>query len=268
VSKILSFGSLGFVLVACQCGGTVASPSGGPDAATEGSSGSDAGSGGDASGGNEGGGNCGASCTGPLRLCCGTCVNPDNDPHNCGGCGIQCAGSTPYCDGTCKPAPCAQAKSCMPPSSCCDTMCCGTGQLCCKNEGPIGGPPSCVMPDPQTNTCPVGCAPLCKSDKDSKRDVVPVDGRQVLASLVQVPMSTWSYKTDDAEVRHLGPMAQDFHAAFGLGDTDRAYDPIDAHGVAFAAIQGLYTMIEEQNARIERLEEENARLRACNVERR
>jgi hypothetical protein len=60
----------------------------------------------------------------------------------------------------------------------------------------------------------------------------------------------------------MGPMAQDFRSAFGLGDTDRAYDPVDAHGVAFAAIQGLYEELEEQKARIERLERDNASLRA------
>ena len=75
-------------------------------------------------------------------------------------------------------------------------------------------------------------------------------------------MSTWSYTTDDPSVRHLGPMAQDFHAAFGLGSTDRAYDPIDAHGVAFASIQALYDMVKAQDARIERLERDNAQLRA------
>jgi hypothetical protein len=99
------------------------------------------------------------------------------------------------------------------------------------------------------------------SDRTLKRDIEPVDERAVLATLAGVPMSTWSYTSDDPSVRHLGPMAQDFHAAFGLGNTDHAYDPIDAHGVAFAAIQALYEQVQEQNARIERLEQENGELR-------
>ena len=37
----------------------------------------------------------------------------------------------------------------------------------------------------------------------------------------------------------MGPMAQHFTQAFGLGDSDCAYHPVDAHGVAFAAIQAL-----------------------------
>ena len=72
-------------------------------------------------------------------------------------------------------------------------------------------------------------------------------------------MSTWSY--DGEQTRHMGPMAQDFHGAFGLGNTERAYDPIDAHGVAFAGIQGLYEMVQEQNARLDKLEKENADLK-------
>jgi hypothetical protein len=74
-------------------------------------------------------------------------------------------------------------------------------------------------------------------------------------------ISTWSYKTDDPSVRHIGPMAQDFYSAFGLGDTDRGYYPVDAHGVALAAIKALAEQVQEQNARIDRLEHENSELR-------
>jgi hypothetical protein len=89
-----------------------------------------------------------------------------------------------------------------------------------------------------------------------------VDSQAVLETLARVPVSTWSYTSDSPDVRHMGPMAQDFSSAFGLGATDRAYDPIDAHGVAFVAIQALYERLELQNERIERLERDNAELRA------
>jgi hypothetical protein len=59
----------------------------------------------------------------------------------------------------------------------------------------------------------------------------------------------------------MGPMAQDFYGEFGLGDTDKAYNAIDAHGVAFAAIQALYQRMQEQDARIQKLEHDNAALR-------
>jgi hypothetical protein len=99
------------------------------------------------------------------------------------------------------------------------------------------------------------------SDRNLKRDIEPVDEQAVLERVARMPISTWSYKSDDPTVRHLGPMAQDFHAAFGLGTTDRAYDPIDAHGVEMAAIKALYERLRRNEEMIERLERENRELR-------
>ena len=189
-------------------------------------------------------------------------MNPDNDPTNCGTCGTTCAGKTPYCGGTCQATPCELGgDSCKNGETCCGQSCCGAGDICCKNEGPVSGASQCFTPTPSQKTCPQGCAPLCVSDRNAKRDVTPVDERAVLEAVGRMPMSTWSYKTDERSVRHLGPMSQDFHDAFGLGATDLAYDPIDAHGVAFASIKGLYAVVHEQNARIDRLEQENRALR-------
>jgi hypothetical protein len=106
------------------------------------------------------------------------------------------------------------------------------------------------------------------SDRNLKRDIEPVDEQAVLERVASMPVSTWSYKSEDRSVRHLGPMAQDFSAAFGLGDTDRAYSSVDAHGVAMAAIKALYERSREQDARIERLERENAELRENAAQRR
>lgn len=216
-------------------------------------------------------GTCGAECTQnynqgsrAYRACCGdACVNPTNDPFNCGGCGVTCSGATPFCnDGTCEAPPCQLDGGAPAGATCCGTSICSSGQICCLEEGPVGGYSSCITPTASHPTCAMGCAPLCISDRALKRDVRPVDPQRVLDALDKVPMSTWSYKSDDPAVRHLGPMAQDLHSAFGLGDTERAYDPIDAHGLAFASIQALHAMVKEQNARIERLERENQALRA------
>ncbi len=105
------------------------------------------------------------------------------------------------------------------------------------------------------------------SDRNVKRDIEPVDEQAVLEVLATLPVSSWSYKSDDPAVRHVGPMAQDFYAAFGLGDTDRAYNSIDAHGVALAAIKALFERSQAQDARIERLEQENRKLRAAGTRR-
>jgi hypothetical protein len=118
----------------------------------------------------------------------------------------------------------------------------------------------CYTPTAQQPSCPPGC-PTCISDRNVKRDLVPVDPEAVLESVARMPVSTWSYKSDDPSVRHMGPMAQDFYGEFGLGDSDKSYSPIDAHGVAFAAIQALYERMQQQEARIEDLARENAGLR-------
>lgn len=98
------------------------------------------------------------------------------------------------------------------------------------------------------------------SDRNAKERFEGVDSEAVLAKVVSMPISEWSYKADP-EVRHVGPMAQDFHAAFGVGSDDRHIATVDADGVALAAIQGLHRKVEEQaktlqekDARIEKLE--------------
>jgi hypothetical protein len=161
------------------------------------------------------------------------------------------------------PHPCSSVNGCGMGQSCCGSTCCTPGQLCCVIGGPVPpvDPYYCLTPTASQPMCPPSCSPKCVSDRNLKRDVEPVDDHAVLESVARMPVSTWSYKSEDPSVRHLGPMAQDFHAAFGLGDTDRAYDSIDAHGVAFAAIKGLYEEVQEQSARIERLERENESLR-------
>ena len=73
-------------------------------------------------------------------------------------------------------------------------------------------------------------------------------------------MGTWNYKEQNRSIRHLGPMAQDFHAAFSVGEDDRHINTVDADGVALAAIQGLYQEVAEKSARITELEERLARV--------
>ena len=88
------------------------------------------------------------------------------------------------------------------------------------------------------------------SDRNQKKNIEPIDTAIILAGVVNMPVSRWNYKVDDDEVRHLGPMAQDFHAAFGLGQDDKHIASIDASGVSLAAIQELNKQLELQKERI------------------
>jgi hypothetical protein len=85
---------------------------------------------------------------------------------------------------------------------------------------------------------------------------VPESANEILERLVRLPVSAWTYGFDHDSVRHLGPMAQDFARAFGLGDDDRSINMVDANGVTMAAIQALYR-------RVVTLESELGQLRAA-----
>ena len=95
------------------------------------------------------------------------------------------------------------------------------------------------------------------SDRNLKENFTPVRPREVLDKVAALPISRWNF-IGDAATPHVGPMAQDFHAAFGLGTDDRHIATVDGDGVALAAIQGLNQKLEE---RTQKLESENAELR-------
>jgi hypothetical protein len=103
-----------------------------------------------------------------------------------------------------------------------------------------------------------GAGWTCVSDRRLKQDLVLLDGGEVLARLAHLPLYEWSPKGRNAHVRHYGPMAQDFKAAFGLGEDDTTIGVQDANGVALAAIQGLNAKLERATSVIHAL---SARLR-------
>lgn len=98
------------------------------------------------------------------------------------------------------------------------------------------------------------------SDRDTKRDIVPVQPEEILAKVAVLPIATWNRKLDPPSVRHLGPMAQDFAATFGLGEDNRHIGTLDMAGVSLASIQALYRMTTQKNEEIAQLRRENANL--------
>jgi hypothetical protein len=102
--------------------------------------------------------------------------------------------------------------------------------------------------------CTVGGTWTNASSRALKHEFEAIDRRAVLETLMTLPITEWSYRTE-GDVRHLGPVAEDFARAFGLGDSDAAIGTVDADGVALAAIQGLHEIIEEKDAQIRQLTE-------------
>jgi Chaperone of endosialidase len=98
-----------------------------------------------------------------------------------------------------------------------------------------------------------------QSDRNAKMNFSPVSPKEILAKISILPISTWSYK-DDPYVKHIGPMAQDFKAAFGVGVNETTISVIDRDGVAFAAIQALQQMLVEKENEIQDLLNRMSRL--------
>jgi hypothetical protein len=121
----------------------------------------------------------------------------------------------------------------------------------------------------------VGLNFIPTSDRNQKENFQPVNVREVLEKVAALPVTRWNYKADP-DNPHIGPMAQDFHAAFATGPDDKHITTVDADGVALAAIKGLNEKLreevktkekeltalrEEKNAEIATLREETAALR-------
>jgi hypothetical protein len=87
------------------------------------------------------------------------------------------------------------------------------------------------------------------SDRNAKTAISPLNTPEVLTKLTALPISQWAYKRTPT-VKHIGPMAQDFKAAFGLGADDKHLAPGDLAGVAVVGVQALHEMIEVREAQI------------------
>jgi trimeric autotransporter adhesin len=89
----------------------------------------------------------------------------------------------------------------------------------------------------------------CTSDRDTKEDFRRVNAEEVLAKVAGMTVESWRYKTEASSVRHVGPVAQDFRAAFGLGMDDKSIGMLDIDGVNMVAIQALERRTQELNAK-------------------
>jgi hypothetical protein len=100
------------------------------------------------------------------------------------------------------------------------------------------------------------------SDGHQKEGFRPVDGEGVLKKIRHLDVPSWNYIGHDArQFRHYGPMAQDFHAAFGNDGVGAVGTPTtitstDMDGILLIALKAV-----EQ--RTEQLRQENQLLRAA-----
>ena len=100
------------------------------------------------------------------------------------------------------------------------------------------------------------------SDRNVKKYITDISAAEILAKVAKLPIHEWTYIADDDGARHVGPMAQDFMAAFGLGKSDKHIAFSDSSGVALAAIKGLHEMVEKKDAELAELRSKTAELDA------
>jgi hypothetical protein len=122
-----------------------------------------------------------------------------------------------------------------------------------------------------TNGCNIaagGASITCASSRFLKENFNTVDGEELLLRLRTLPVSTWNYVDEGRQTRHLGPFAEDFHAAFGLGDDPRGIGHLDIDGVNLAGVKALEVrtselrrQLEERDLRIRELETQAAAVR-------
>jgi hypothetical protein len=102
------------------------------------------------------------------------------------------------------------------------------------------------------------------SDRTRKENFLGIDGEDLLSRIRSVPVTTWQYRDEqDRAVRHIGPMAQDWHRAFGFSADETTINMSDFDGVNLAAIQALESRSTAQAEEIRALRAENAELRAA-----
>ncbi len=99
------------------------------------------------------------------------------------------------------------------------------------------------------------------SDVNSKHRFEQISNEEILEKLRKLPVTRWSYKTEAENIRHIGPMAQDFYAAFGLGSDNRGIGTVDADGVALTGIKALEERTRNLASELESLKADNAALR-------
>ena len=92
------------------------------------------------------------------------------------------------------------------------------------------------------------------SSRGLKANFKPVKPKEILKRIQDLDIQQWVYKERPDEL-HVGPVAEDFYAAFGLGADNKHISTIDADGVMMAAIQALKAENDALKRRLTDLEQ-------------
>jgi len=99
----------------------------------------------------------------------------------------------------------------------------------------------------------------CTSSRATKENFRSINGADVLSRLSGIEVSSWNYISEGKNVRHVGPMAEDFFNAFQLGTGNTSIGMQDLTGVSLAAIKELdqrTNELRQKTAEVEQLREQ------------
>jgi hypothetical protein len=95
------------------------------------------------------------------------------------------------------------------------------------------------------------------SDKNLKENIQPVEQNDMLNKINQLKISSWNYTREGNNVKHIGPMAEEFYQLFNVGNDNKSISTIDPAGISLVGIQALSrqnaelkTMVSNQNDKI------------------
>lgn len=106
----------------------------------------------------------------------------------------------------------------------------------------------------------------CTSSRTTKENFLAVNGLDVLSKLRRIQISSWNYITEGQNVRHVGPMAEDFYGQFQLGTDNKSIGVQDLAGVSIAAVKELDEQLQQKNEQVKALQTEVDQLRATQTD--
>lgn len=105
------------------------------------------------------------------------------------------------------------------------------------------------------------------SDRNMKENFEEINGEEILGKIKNLSITQWNYKGNSDDIKYIGPMAQDFHASFGLGGSDSlGISTLAFDGVNMAAIQALVHRTDKIQALEETIEQQDAEIKALRQE--
>ena len=84
------------------------------------------------------------------------------------------------------------------------------------------------------------------SSRELKHEIRKIDNANILHALLSIPVEMWKYRLSEygPAVDHIGPYAEDFAKAFGIGD-GKTINYMDFLGVLAASVQALTKRVRE-----------------------